>query len=65
MDGKNKKLKLEIDALQMKTEVQEEREALELDLLRSKIAFFDTLTSAIKKKISLPLLSSLFDENED
>ena len=72
IEGKNKKLKLEIDALQMKTEVQEEREALELDLLRAKIAevnsrreFFQTVTSIIKKKNTISFMESLFNENED
>ena len=72
IDGKNKKLKLEIDALQMKTEVQKEREALELDLLRAKIAevnsrreFFDTMTSIAKKKNALSFMENLFNENED
>ena len=72
IEGKNKKLKLEIDALQMKTEVQEEREALELDLLRAKIAevnsrreFFETVTSIVKKKKALSFMESLFNENED
>jgi len=65
IESKNKKLKLEIDALEMKTERQEERDALELDLLRSKIAFFETLTCVIKKKNSFAFLESLYEEIED
>jgi hypothetical protein len=68
----SKKLKLEINSLEMKTERQKEREALELDLLRSKIAevnsrkeFFETLTFVIKKKNSFAFIESLYEEIED
>jgi hypothetical protein len=72
IEGKNKKLMLEIDTMQKMTKAQEEREALEFELLRSKIAevnsrkeFFETLTKVIKKRNSLSLLESFFEENED
>ena len=69
IEAKNKKLKLEIEALQMTTEVKREKEALELDLLRSKIAEVNTrrefFASLIGKTNSLSVLSSLFEQNED
>jgi hypothetical protein len=57
IEGKNKKMKLEIDSLQIKSATLEEREALELELLRSKIAevnsrrqFFDTKIAEVNSR---------------
>ena len=67
---KKKKLFLEIEEMERQSEARERKEKLEEELARAQIEelkarkeFFETLTEGIKKKVTAALLNEYFSED--